>query len=162
MEVPTHEPARVGRLPAPFADGPCFRKVSVSEDDYPNDPAAAGRELSPLHGGPLSQRAQDLQREAAELPAAKAAERIGNAIVDNEVVILEGQTGSGKSTQVPQIALDLLWCRRLNHRKVVHVCPLIEPLRCLHRRLEDEMDASGQIQLATGRVSRLGKVIGSC
>ena len=119
-------------------------------------------EYSPLHGRRLRARAQYLQREAAQLPAARAAKRIRAAVIDNAVVILEGQTGSGKSTQVPQIALDLLWCRRLSHRKVVHVCPLIEPLRCLHRRLEDEMDASGQIQLATGRVSRLGKVIGSC
>ena len=76
----------------------------------------------------------------------------------NAVVILEGETGSGKSTQVPQIVLQLFWAdMSLLARKVVHVCPLIEPLRGLHQRLEDEMDAHGQIRLATGRVSERGQ-----
>ena len=42
MEVSTLE--RVGELPAPLADGRCFRKASTSEDGYPDDPVAAGRD----------------------------------------------------------------------------------------------------------------------
>ncbi|KAJ2550834.1 hypothetical protein EV175_003919 [Coemansia sp. RSA 1933] len=43
-----------------------------------------------------------------ELPARKNAGEIRKAIVDNQVVIIRGETGSGKSSQVPQLVLDLL------------------------------------------------------
>ena len=76
MEVSIFE--RVGELPAPLADGRCFRKASISEVVYPDDPVAAGREYSPLHGRRLSAWAKGLQREAVKLPAARAAERISD------------------------------------------------------------------------------------
>ena len=161
MEVPTCNPVGVGQLPAQLANGLCFREVSVSvdsEEDYPDDPVVAARQFSPLHGRFLRARARDLQHEAAQLPAARAARRIREAVMKNAVVILEGETGSGKSTQVPQIVLQLFWAdMSLLARKVVHVCPLIEPLRGLHKRLEHEMDAVGEIPLMTGRGSECGE-----
>ncbi len=42
-----------------------------------------------------------------ELPISAKREEIGRAIRDNQVVIICGETGSGKSTQLPKICLEL-------------------------------------------------------
>lgn len=41
------------------------------------------------------------------LPIAENAEQIAKAIKDNQVVIIAGETGSGKTTQIPKICLEL-------------------------------------------------------
>ena len=43
----------------------------------------------------------------AELPVCERREEIAKAIHDNQVVVICGETGSGKSTQLPKICLDL-------------------------------------------------------
>ena len=43
----------------------------------------------------------------AELPVSQRAEDIADTIRDNQVVIVAGETGSGKTTQLPKICLDL-------------------------------------------------------
>ncbi|HCD05072.1 MAG TPA: ATP-dependent RNA helicase HrpA, partial [Methylophaga sp.] len=43
----------------------------------------------------------------ADLPVIERREDIANAIQQNQVIILCGETGSGKTTQLPQICLDL-------------------------------------------------------
>ena len=42
-----------------------------------------------------------------ELPVSAAREEIASAIRDNQVVIVAGATGSGKTTQLPKILLEL-------------------------------------------------------
>lgn len=42
-----------------------------------------------------------------ELPISSRRDEIAEAIRDNQVVIICGETGSGKSTQLPKICLDL-------------------------------------------------------
>ena len=42
---------------------------------------------------------------AEELPVAQHAETIIKAIVENQIVVIAGETGSGKTTQIPKMAL---------------------------------------------------------
>jgi ATP-dependent helicase HrpA len=42
-----------------------------------------------------------------ELPVSQAREEIGRAILDNQVIVLCGETGSGKTTQLPKLCLEL-------------------------------------------------------
>ena len=42
-----------------------------------------------------------------ELPVSGKRDDIANAIRDNQVVIVSGETGSGKTTQLPKICLEL-------------------------------------------------------
>jgi ATP-dependent helicase HrpA len=44
---------------------------------------------------------------AADLPVSEHAEKIRTAIADHQVVIVAGETGSGKTTQLPKICLQL-------------------------------------------------------
>jgi ATP-dependent helicase HrpA len=46
-------------------------------------------------------------RYALDLPILERREEIAKAILDNQVVIICGETGSGKSTQIPKICLEL-------------------------------------------------------
>ncbi|MBO9491978.1 ATP-dependent RNA helicase HrpA [Endozoicomonas sp. G2_1] len=41
------------------------------------------------------------------LPVSQSVEQISQAICDNQVVIIAGETGSGKTTQIPKICLEL-------------------------------------------------------
>ena len=42
-----------------------------------------------------------------ELPVSQRREEIARAIASNQVVIVAGETGSGKTTQLPKICLEL-------------------------------------------------------
>ncbi len=56
----------------------------------------------------FEQRAQALPKVelAAELPISQQAERISSTILNNQVTIIAGETGSGKTTQIPKICLQ--------------------------------------------------------
>ena len=67
---------------------------------------AAPRPFTPTQ---LSQRAASLPSITypAQLPVSARQEEIAAAILANQVVIVAGETGSGKTTQIPKICLDL-------------------------------------------------------
>jgi hypothetical protein len=98
----------------------------------------------------MRRRSQELQKEASLLPAARAAAHIRDSVYEYPVTLIEGSTGSGKSTQTIQVLLEMQWGNGLAWGIVAQVCPLIEPLVALHSRLEDEMEAWNWIHLATG------------
>ncbi|MGH3163052.1 MAG: hypothetical protein ACRDOC_14305, partial [Streptosporangiaceae bacterium] len=43
----------------------------------------------------------------AELPVSQRRDDIAEAIRDHQVVVIAGETGSGKTTQIPKICLEL-------------------------------------------------------
>lgn len=65
--------------------------------------------LRPFTPAQLSQRAASLPTITypAQLPVSARQEEIAAAILANQVVIVAGETGSGKTTQIPKICLDL-------------------------------------------------------
>ena len=67
---------------------------------------AAPRPFTPAQ---LSQRAASVPdiTYPAQLPVSARQEEIAAAILANQVVIVAGETGSGKTTQIPKICLDL-------------------------------------------------------
>ena len=139
----------VSVLPSSLPDGRAFRLLKCVDEARIEDDVVSARTRSVFTGQRFSRDAQDLQRECSKLPAARAVHRIRRAINEASVIIVRGATGSGKSTQVPQILLEM--CRQ---GVVIHVCPLTEPLRGLHDRLVEEMDGRPYISLLTGSVTR--------
>lgn len=61
--------------------------------------------------GPLKQRALALLEDRKKLPIWPRLSEIKRSLRDQNVLLLVGETGSGKSTQVPQCLLQEPWCQ---------------------------------------------------
>ncbi len=74
----------------------------------------------------------------ADLPVAEHAEKIAQSIQENQVVIIAGETGSGKTTQLPKICLQLgLGVRGL----IGHTQPRRLAARTVATRIAQELDS---------------------
>ncbi|KAK5056550.1 hypothetical protein LTR84_012081 [Exophiala bonariae] len=60
----------------------------------------------------LKKRAQDLLQVRQKLPIYAHADQIRQTLRKYDVMLLVGETGSGKSTQIPQFLIDESWCQR--------------------------------------------------
>ncbi|CAH0157349.1 ATP-dependent RNA helicase HrpA [Microbacterium foliorum] len=68
-----------------------------------------------------------------ELPVSAARDEIADAIRDNQVVIVAGATGSGKTTQLPKICLDL------GRERIAHTQPRRLAARTIAERVAEEL-----------------------
>lgn len=59
--------------------------------------------VNPMTGNPWSSKHEELTKTRRQLPINQHAGKILKAYQDNDVFILSGEAGSGKSTQVPQL-----------------------------------------------------------
>lgn len=72
-----------------------------------------------------------------DLPISSRREEIAKAISENQVVVLAGETGSGKTTQLPKICLDLgLGCKGL----IGHTQPRRLAARTVASRIAEELN----------------------
>lgn len=60
----------------------------------------------------LSKRAAQLRITREKLPIWSTQNNIKYALLENDILLLNGETGSGKSTQVPQFLCTQKWCRK--------------------------------------------------
>ena len=60
---------------------------------------------------PLRSRTLDLEAERKKLPVWSHSEEICRKLRDNDVLLISGETGSGKSTQIPQFLIEESWCK---------------------------------------------------
>src|SRR5262245_22555254 len=74
-----------------------------------------------------------------ELPVSALRSEIAAAIRDHQVVIVSGETGSGKTTQLPKICLDL---GRGVHGMIGHTQPRRLAARTVADRIADELDTN--------------------
>ncbi|WP_434926505.1 ATP-dependent RNA helicase HrpA [Shewanella sp. HL-SH2] len=73
-----------------------------------------------------------------DLPISQKRDEIATAIATNQVVIVAGETGSGKTTQLPKICLDLgLGCRGI----IGHTQPRRLAARSVASRIADELNS---------------------
>ena len=96
--------------------------------------------FSSANHGTLKSKAQALEAVRKKLPVWSHSEEIRNELQLRDVVIISGETGSGKSTQVPQILLDLC---KAQSSKVGGCIAITQPRRVaaitLARRVAEEM-----------------------
>jgi ATP-dependent helicase HrpA len=69
-----------------------------------------------------------------ELPVSGARDEIARAIRDHQVVIVAGATGSGKTTQLPKIALEL------GRERIAHTQPRRLAARTIAERVAEELE----------------------
>ena len=67
-----------------------------------------------------------------ELPVSAARDRIARALREHQVVVVAGATGSGKTTQLPKIALET------GRRKIAHTQPRRIAARAVAERIAEE------------------------
>src|SRR6187431_1084400 len=68
-----------------------------------------------------------------ELPVSAARDEIARAIRDHQVVIVAGSTGSGKTTQLPKICLEL------GRESIGHTQPRRLAARTIAERIAEEL-----------------------
>ena len=78
-------------------------------------------------------------RYPEELPISQRREELKEAIRDHQVVIVAGETGSGKSTQLPKICLDL---GRGVDKFIGHTQPRRLAARSIAERVAEELDTT--------------------
>ncbi|MEE4108390.1 MAG: ATP-dependent RNA helicase HrpA, partial [Halieaceae bacterium] len=70
-----------------------------------------------------------------ELPVSERREEIAAALVEHQVVVVAGETGSGKTTQLPKICLEL---GRGRERRIGHTQPRRLAARTVAQRIAEE------------------------
>ncbi len=73
-------------------------------------------------------------RFPAELPVSRMRDEIAAAVAGNQVVIVAGETGSGKTTQLPKI------CLTLGRSSIAHTQPRRIAARTIAERIADELE----------------------
>ena len=77
--------------------------------------------------------------EYPDLPVSGRREEIANAIRDHQVVVIAGETGSGKTTQLPKICLEL---GRGAHGLIGHTQPRRIAARTVASRIAEELNTT--------------------
>jgi pre-mRNA-splicing factor ATP-dependent RNA helicase DHX15/PRP43 len=63
--------------------------------------------LNPLTNKPLSNKYFEILEKRKKLPVFVRLDELEDAVDKNQVIIVEGETGSGKTTQIPQVIVFL-------------------------------------------------------
>jgi len=111
------------------------RKVDLSSFGVNSDPPK-NENINPWTGKPYSARYFEILEKRKRLPVWEQQEDFYNAIEANQTVILVGETGSGKTTQIPQFMLN----RMTNGKMVGCTQPRRVAAMSVSKRVADEMD----------------------
>jgi pre-mRNA-splicing factor ATP-dependent RNA helicase DHX15/PRP43 len=97
-----------------------------------------GDSHNPYTGRPFSQRYFEIRRTRQTLPVYDARQEILKQIENNQVIVLQGETGSGKTTQVPQFLVEAGYTD--GGKMVCCTQPRRVAAMSVARRVADEMD----------------------
>ncbi|OVA16735.1 Helicase [Macleaya cordata] len=96
-------------------------------------------------GRPFSQRYYEILEKRKSLPVWHQKEEFLQALKANQTLILVGETGSGKTTQIPQFVLEAVDAETVDKRKKMMVA-CTQPRRVaamsVSRRVAEEMDVT--------------------
>ncbi|KAK4862824.1 hypothetical protein LT330_002957 [Penicillium expansum] len=126
--------------------------LSASKSSYPKSKSRPFTDTK-TNFTPLREKAKALLETRRKLPVFENADLIRDLLREQDVMLLVGETGSGKSTQIPQFLVDEFWCRPVptqitrdgrKEKKMVGGCIAItQPRRVaaisLARRVAEEM-----------------------
>lgn len=86
------------------------QEIYNNEERYEQDAGTkrVKQQINPLTGSAYTPRYYDILTKRKQLPAWEAREQLLKLVEKYQVVILQGETGSGKTTQIPQFLLEYL------------------------------------------------------
>ncbi|KAI5078645.1 hypothetical protein GOP47_0006316 [Adiantum capillus-veneris] len=103
--------------------------------------AAAGNSLvNPYSGRPYSQRYHDILQKRKTLPVWQQRQEFLDILAKNQTMILVGETGSGKTTQIPQFVVEAGYTT--NRKQIACTQPRRVAAMSVSRRVADEMDVT--------------------
>ena len=81
--------------------------------------------VNPLTGKPFSENYYKILEDRKKLPVFEFLDILEEAVASNQVIIVEGETGSGKTTQIPQVCVCLFVVCRLLCYIIFHVIVIL-------------------------------------
>ncbi|KAL0723819.1 hypothetical protein Bca4012_038418 [Brassica carinata] len=94
-----------------------FGKPRMKKEDIVDKAASLSSRLANDEGF------REIFRARTKLPIASFREAITSAVESNQVVLIAGETGCGKTTQVPQYLLDHMWYSKRESCKIICTQP---------------------------------------
>lgn len=110
------------------------RKVDLGED---SNNAKLSKYVNPYTNKPYSKRWHEIWEKRRLLPVWEQREEFMDMIRKNQIVVLVGETGSGKTTQIPQFMLEG-FCKK--NQMVGCTQPRRVAAMSVSKRVADEMD----------------------
>lgn len=107
-----------------------------------DDGAGGGGGGNPLTGRPFSRHYQQLLATRQRLPVYQFLDELLDRVKHNQSVVVEGETGSGKTTQIPQFLVGAGYARQVDGRQRLVACtqPRRVAAMSIARRVAEEMD----------------------
>lgn len=99
-----------------------------------------GVTINPWTGRPYSAKYFELLKKRKQLPVYEFKDDLIDKVKNNQVVIIEGETGSGKTTQIPQFLLSLLAVA--GQKSIACTQPRRVAAMSIAKRVADEMDVT--------------------
>lgn len=115
------------------------RKIDVGGNGTAETIKKQQRDVNPWTGIPYSQRYYDILEKRTKLPVYQFKDELIAKVMENQSVIVEGETGSGKTTQIPQFLVEAGLTRQ-GETCVACTQPRRVAATSIAQRVADEMD----------------------
>jgi pre-mRNA-splicing factor ATP-dependent RNA helicase DHX15/PRP43 len=96
--------------------------------------------VNPLNRRPYSRRYYELAEGRRKLPVWQFLDTIKRELEANQVIVIEGETGSGKTTQIPQFLVHAGFGRMAGDKQICCTQPRRVAAMSIAQRVADEMD----------------------
>mmetsp|Transcript_1342 Transcript_1342/g.4649 ORF Transcript_1342/g.4649 Transcript_1342/m.4649 type:complete len:710 (+) Transcript_1342:121-2250(+) len=120
------------------------RKLSLFDVEPDSKPAVpvvgAGASISPYTGRPYSDRYYQILEKRKKLPVWAQKDDFLRMLANSQVVVLVGETGSGKTTQIPQCICEAGYTK--GGKMVACTQPRRVAAMSVSKRVSDEMDVA--------------------
>ncbi len=118
------------------------RKIELEESDVSekskSKPSSKDSDINPWNGRKYSNQYYEILKKRKELPVTKFKKEIKKTLKENQILIIEGETGSGKTTQIPQFLLSKL--AEKGSKAIACTQPRRVAAMSIAKRVADEMD----------------------
>lgn len=120
------------------------RKVDITGLGSTSTPAEDAKKkrnmgINPFTGSPYSRKYYDILEKRVKLPVHKFLDDLMEKVKNNQTVVVEGETGSGKTTQIPQFLVEAGY-GAVGESCVACTQPRRVAAMSIANRVSDEMD----------------------